>query len=125
MVRLALFGMAALAALWRVRSLHAQDDTADSGFEPLFNGDDLTGWVQVGATASGLVGGGRHVGLQRPRPGLDSAPRRLRGLYPPPGIQDRARAAIAASSCGPVKRAGRRSRAWRFRLLTTPSTLPT
>ena len=50
MVRLALFGMAALAAFWRVRSLHAQDNTADAGFEPLFNGRDLTGWVQVGPT---------------------------------------------------------------------------
>ena len=50
MVRLALFGMAALAALWRVRSLHAQDNTADAGFEPLFNGQDLTGWVHVGPT---------------------------------------------------------------------------
>lgn len=50
MVRLALFGMAALAALWRVCSLHAQDNTADAGFEPLFNGHDLTGWIHVGAT---------------------------------------------------------------------------
>ena len=51
MMRLALFGMAALAALRRTHALHAQDDTDDAGFEPLFNGHDLTGWVHVGATA--------------------------------------------------------------------------
>lgn len=50
MLRLALFGMAAVAALWRTHPLHAQDDADDAGFEPLFNGQDLTGWVHVGAT---------------------------------------------------------------------------
>ncbi len=50
MLRLALLGVAALAALWRTHPRHAQDDADDAGFEPLFNGQDLTGWVHVGAT---------------------------------------------------------------------------
>ena len=77
MVRLALFGMAALAALWRPgRSLYAQDYPDDAGFEPLFNGQDLTGWIHVGATegawsaADGvLVCNGQGRGWIRP-PGV-------------------------------------------------------
>lgn len=47
MLRSILLGLAALASLQRARPVHAQDDP---GFEQLFNGQDLAGWVHVGET---------------------------------------------------------------------------
>ncbi len=63
--RNALFGMAALACLALLTSGRPSFAADDEGFKPLFNGKDLSGWVQPDDTTIWSVENGEIVGRTR------------------------------------------------------------